>query len=143
MTRRNDNAEAVAETNIEEGNKNNPNGNSGDISGMGFSTQEARNLLSVNIVGLVAAFDFSASLMTLQPIYYVVNGDPSLFGLCLGVYDLAFVVMASPGYRFRSLPPFKNYCTALERYRIFSLRTSDNHAEGDREFIFAFKKPQV
>jgi hypothetical protein len=33
-------------------------------------------------------------LMSLQPLYYIVGGDPGLYGLCLGIYDLSFIVCA-------------------------------------------------
>ncbi|GAB4814374.1 hypothetical protein N2152v2_001420 [Parachlorella kessleri] len=46
------------------------------------------------IVGFALAVDFSMSLMALQPLYYLVQGRQSLYGLTFGSYDLSSALWA-------------------------------------------------
>uniref|UniRef100_A0A1D2A9D2 Major facilitator superfamily (MFS) profile domain-containing protein n=1 Tax=Auxenochlorella protothecoides TaxID=3075 RepID=A0A1D2A9D2_AUXPR len=46
------------------------------------------------IVGFALAVDYSSTLMSIQPLYYLVNGRQSLYGLTFGSYDLASLIFA-------------------------------------------------
>ena len=63
--------------------------NDKEFEGYGWATPQMRTFMCVMVVGLVAAFDFVATSMSIQPYYYLLGGDKRLYGLVVGVYDLA------------------------------------------------------
>ena len=60
-----------------------------DFPGFGLDTDARRNFLGLMLIGFVAAFDFVATLMSIQPFYYILNGKAALYGFVVGSYDLA------------------------------------------------------
>jgi len=60
-----------------------------------LTTPLGKNVASVMLVGLVGAFDFTASLMSIQPYYYFLKGPERLYGVTFGCYDI-FQILAVP-----------------------------------------------
>ena len=54
----------------------------------GWDTPARRSFMVVMICGLIAAFDFVATLMSIQPFYYLLGGNKTLYGLAVGIYDV-------------------------------------------------------
>ncbi|PSC76881.1 major facilitator superfamily domain-containing 8-like [Micractinium conductrix] len=53
-----------------------------------------RSLLALVVMGFGLALDFTLSLMSIQPLFYVVGGPQSLYGFVFGCYDLSAMLFA-------------------------------------------------
>lgn len=53
-----------------------------------------QSYLAMLLVGFALAIDFTTTLMSIQPLYYVVGGAERLYGLTFGSYDLSSLIFS-------------------------------------------------
>ena len=73
-----------------------------------LSNPLGRNIAAIMLVGLVGAFDFTASLMSIQPYYIFLEGPERLYGLTFGCYDIAQMV---------AVPIFARFVDRTQRFQ--------------------------
>ncbi|KAL4448828.1 hypothetical protein ABPG77_007545 [Micractinium sp. CCAP 211/92] len=78
-------------------------------------------------MGFGLAIDFSMSLMSIQPLYYVMNGPSNLYGLVFGAYDLMALIFA---------PLFGFWCDRSRRFKHQMQLGSAVNAAGNLLYAF-------
>jgi len=85
----------------------------------GWDTPERQTFMVVMLCGLIAAFDFVATLMSIQPFYYLLGGNKTWYGLAVGVYDVGQFVAAplfgwiADNYGFKCIFAFGVFLTCV------------------------------
>lgn len=108
----------------------------------GWDTPERRSFMVVMLCGLIAAFDFVATLMSIQPFYYLLGGNKTWYGLAVGIYDVGQFVAApifgwiADNYGFKCIFAFGVFLTCagnlLYALLFFIHIHHDDTAEGVR-----------
>lgn len=65
-----------------------------DSYAVNFKTEVGRTYATVMLVGAVCAFDFVATLISIQAFYYILEGPENLYGLAVGIYDILQLLAA-------------------------------------------------
>lgn len=79
------------------------------------------------IVGFALALDYSSTLMSIQPLFYLVNGPQNLYGLTFSAYDLGGLIFA---------PVFGYWVDRAGKFKMPTLLGVAANAVGN--YIYAF-----
>lgn len=82
---------------------------------------------SLVIVGFALALDYSSTLMSIQPLYYLVNGPNNLYGLTFASYDLGALLFA---------PLFGYWVDRTEQFKMATLVGVALNAAGN--YVYSF-----